>query len=88
MIKIVGQLNTITAPELEKLLGDNLADVDELIFDMEEMEYTSSAGLRAILGAQQDMEEKGGRMIIRKAGDFVMEIFEETGFIEFLKFEQ
>ena len=80
VIQIKGQLNTITAPELEAILGDNLADVDELVLDMKEMQYTSSAGLRAILWAQQTMEDKDGSMVIREAS-------EETGFADFLDFE-
>ena len=79
-ISIEGVLNTNTAPELDAILGDNLADTDELIFDISRMDYTSSAGLRVFLGAQQYMDEKDGDMRLRGANDMVMEIFEETGF--------
>jgi anti-sigma B factor antagonist len=87
-ISIVGDLNTMTAPELEAILGDNLADVEELVFDLKDMPYTSSAGLRAFLGAQQDMDEKDASMIIRNANEFVLEIFEETGFNNILDIEE
>lgn len=86
-ITIEGELNTLTAPDLEKILGNNLADVDELVFDLTKMNYTSSAGLRAFLGAQQVMGAKGRKMIIRGASDFVMEIFEETGFDTLFTFD-
>ena len=87
-IRIVGTLDAMTAPELEAILGDNLADVDELIFDLEKMPYTSSAGLRAFLGAQQMMDEKDGSMIVQGVAEFVMEIFEETGFDQLLVIEE
>lgn len=86
-IQIVGSLNALTSPELEKMVNENLADVNKLVLDMTQMEYTSSAGLRIIMGAQQDVESKGGSMVVRGASEFVMDIFEETGFISFLDFE-
>ena len=87
-IAIEGELNTLTAPDLEAILGDHLADVDELVFDLTKMNYTSSAGLRAFLGAQQVMGAKKGSMVIRGASEFVMEIFEETGFDSLFNFER
>lgn len=87
IITIIGVLNTLTAPDLEAILGDNLEDVDELVFDISKMEYTSSAGLRAFLGAQQVMDDKDGDMIVRGVNDMVMEIFEETGFTNLLNIE-
>lgn len=83
-IAIEGELNTMTAPELEAILGDNLADVDELVFDLSKMSYTSSAGLRAFLGAQQVMDDKDGSMVICGVTPFVKDIFEMTGFVNIL----
>lgn len=87
-IAIEGELNTLTAPDLEAILGDRLADVKELVFDLTKMNYTSSAGLRAFLGARQVMGAKNGSMTIRGASEFVMEIFEETGFDTLFDFEK
>ena len=86
-IAIEGELNALTAPDLEAILGDHLADVDELVFDLSKLKYTSSAGLRAFLSAQQLMDEKDADMVVRGAGEFVMEIFEETGFDNLLNIE-
>lgn len=86
-ITLAGDLNTMTAPDLEAVLGDNLADVDELVFDLTDLRYTSSAGLRAFLGAQQVMEDKDATMVVRGVSEFVMEIFEETGFVNLLDIE-
>ncbi len=62
--------------------------MDELVLDLEKMPYTSSAGLRAFLDAQQVMEEKDGRVIACGLTEFVMEIFEETGFDRLLEIEE
>ena len=83
-VGVKGKITTLTAPGLEAVLRDNLADVDDLILDISELESTSSAGLRVILEAQQIMDEKDARMIVRGANDFVMKVFRETGFDKLL----
>lgn len=80
-----GRLDTTTAPELENEIGD-LDGVEELIFDMEKLEYISSAGLRVILKAQKIMNEKGS-MKLKNVGESIMEVFEITGFSDFLTIE-
>ena len=80
-----GRLDTTTAPELENEIGD-LDGVEELIFDMEKLEYISSAGLRVILKAQKIMNEKGS-MKLKNVGEGIMEVFEITGFSDFLTIE-
>lgn len=80
-----GRLDTTTAPELENEIGD-LDGVEELIFDMKNLEYISSAGLRVILKAQKIMNEKGS-MKLKNVGESIMEVFEITGFSDFLTIE-
>lgn len=80
-----GRLDTTTAPELENEIGD-LDGVEELIFDMEKLEYISSAGLRVILKAQKIMNEKGS-MKLKNVGESILEVFEITGFSDILTIE-
>ena len=54
-LKIVGRLDTTTAPVLEAAVDGCKADVKELILDCSALEYVSSAGLRVILKAQKQM---------------------------------
>lgn len=83
---INGRLDTITAPELEKELNNVLASAKELVFDFNELEYISSAGLRVLLKAQKIMNMQG-TMKVTGANESVMEIFEITGFIDILTIE-
>ena len=85
-IALSGRLDTMTAPELEKEIKDNIEDVELLVFDLEELAYISSAGLRVILGAQKIMN-KQGEMIVKNVNETVMEIFEITGFVDVLTIE-
>ena len=47
-LKIVGRLDTSTAPALEAAVDSCATDIKELILDCSALEYVSSAGLRVI----------------------------------------
>lgn len=85
-IALEGRLDTVTSPELEKTLADALSDVKELTFDLANLEYVSSAGLRVLLLAQKTMNAQG-KMTVRNVGETVNEIFEVTGFSDILTIE-
>lgn len=87
-IMINGTIDAKTAPDLEAELTEEALDgVEELYFDMKDMDYTSSVGLRAILNAYQILDEREGRMVLQHINDDVREIFELTGFMDFLEVE-
>ena len=83
---VSGRLDTQTAPELEAELDAVLAVVSELTFDMTNLEYVSSAGLRVILKAQKVMNTKGS-MKLTGVNDSIMEVFDITGFLDILTIE-
>lgn len=74
-----GRLDTITSPDLEAKINEAVVDADKLIFDLADVEYISSAGLRVLLGAVQAMEDKGD-MVVRNLTRPVREVFDLTGF--------
>ena len=83
-LEITGRLDTTTAPNLEAVVNELTADVKELVFDMGEVEYISSAGIRVLLGAYKKMNLNQGIMRIEKANDTVREVFEMTGLLQML----
>lgn len=83
---LAGRLDTVTAPELESVLDDCIADASDLVFDLKELEYISSAGLRIILNAQKAMNAKG-TMKLKNVSDAIMEVFDITGFADILTIE-
>lgn len=85
-IAVEGRLDTMTAPELEEVLKNSLEGVEALTFDLEKLDYISSAGLRVLLSAQKTMN-KQGTMKVLHANEIVMEIFEVTGFSDILTIE-
>ena len=85
-IALEGRLDTNTAPELEADLRTALDGVTELVFDLKDLAYVSSAGLRVLLSAQKVMN-KQGTMVIRNANDDLKEIFDVAGFNDILTIE-
>ena len=83
---VSGRLDTQTAPELENELDSILSGLKELIFDMTNLEYVSSAGLRVILKAQKAMNAQGS-MKLTGVNDSIMEVFDITGFLDILTIE-
>ena len=86
IIEIVGRLDTITAPALDKTINEDIGDTKNLVLDVKGMEYISSAGLRVFLGAQKKMQKIGSMKVINVCEE-VMEVFEMTGFADILVIE-
>ena len=86
IIEIVGRLDTITAPALDKTINEDIGDTKNLVLDVKGMEYISSAGLRVLLAAQKKMQ-KIGSMKVTGVCEEVMEVFEMTGFADILVIE-
>ena len=82
-VALIGRLDTITAPSLDKELKDSLTGITMLAFDFSKLEYISSAGLRVLLSAQKVMNKQGAMTISNVCAD-IMEIFEITGFSDIL----
>ena len=82
-LNIVGRLDTTTAPELENELKSSLDGVNDLVLDLVDLDYISSAGLRVLLAAQKIMNKQGS-MVIVNAKPEIMEVFEITGFTDIL----
>ena len=78
VLKPIGRIDTVTAPELAKMVV--LDGVKELEFDLSEVDYISSAGLRIFLGSQQKMTASGGKMVLSGVRPIVKEIFDIVGF--------
>ena len=86
ILTVSGRLDTTTAPELEAALDEVLENTKELIFNLENLEYISSAGLRVILKAQKSMNTKGS-MKLTGVNDSIMEVFDITGLLDILTIE-
>ena len=86
IIEVVGRLDTITAPALDKTINEDVGEVKNLVLDLKGTEYISSAGLRVLLSAQKKMQKVGSMKVTNVCAE-VMEVFEMTGFADILVIE-
>ena len=71
-----GWLDTQTAPKLGAAFDELGEDVTQLVFDLEQLEYVSSAGIRQIVAAHKKM---GGKLTVCNASPAVLDVFRLTG---------
>ena len=75
-ISLNGELDSVTSPQLDKEVQD-VADFDEVALDLKGLDYTSSAGLRVILGLKRRLN--GRPLRLENIGVEVREILDMTG---------
>ena len=85
-VAIEGRLDTATSPQLEAELRTSVDGITELTFDLEKLDYISSAGHRVLLAAQKVMNKQGKMKIVNVKPE-IMEIFDVTGFVDILTIE-
>lgn len=85
-ISLEGRLDTATAPELEAVADTALTGTEELIMNLERLDYCSSAGLRVFLKIQKLMNSQG-TMKVTHVNETIMEVFDITGFVDILTIE-
>lgn len=66
--------------ELDKLLDEGVKD---LVFDMANLTYISSAGLRVLLATQQRIGSEGS-FVLTNVSDSVKDVLNVTGFAGFM----
>ena len=85
-LKLDGYIDASNAAEVENVLMDVAGKFDSLTFDMEKLEYVSSAGLRAFKRVYMELRRKGGTLSAKNVDKAVMEVLEVTGFTRLFKF--
>ena len=84
LVKVIGKLDTMTAPKLEEALSKNINEVNSIAFDLEELKYISSSGIRVLLATRKKIED----MKVLKPNNEVMEVFEVTGLTDIFNIEK
>ncbi len=82
-VALIGELDATRMKEIEETIFREREDVSEVIFDLERLEYISSAGIRFLLKMQQDMKKKG-TMVLKNLNGDVLDILKVTGIIKHL----
>ena len=85
-VRLEGKLNTTAAMDLDVELRQALPGVKELVFDLEKLEYITSAGLRVLLFTQKTMAEQG-KMTVRNVNPEILKILKMTGMVKMMTIE-
>ena len=77
-VSLAGSLDTNTSPQLDKALQPVLAGAETklVIFDLADLEFLSSAGIRVLLAARKNLKEREGIFAMRHAQPQITKVFE------------
>ena len=73
-------MDTNTAPQLQTRILQCFQKSSEVVLDMAQCPYMSSAGLRALLIGQKTANSKGGILKLCNVQDTVMSVFQLSKF--------
>lgn len=86
VVRIAGSVDGLTAETLQTTLQAQLDDGRvRLVGDLSGVDYTSSAGLRALLATVKEARQKGGDFRLAGALPPVQRVLEMSGFTSILK---
>ena len=87
VLQVEGRIDTYTAETFEQALLELLEKESVVTVDFEDVEYVSSAGLRALQKKKKKANSQGKEMICVNINETVEEVLEMTGFIDILTIE-
>jgi anti-sigma B factor antagonist len=86
VMKVIGRVDSDSAPELDealtKLLQDNR---NKIVLNLQGVEYMSSAGLRAMVKAYQAATRSGGDVRLASVSEPIEVILRTVGMMQMLK---
>ncbi|WP_449258110.1 STAS domain-containing protein [Chlorobium limicola] len=81
VVTVIGRMDALTAPEYETRLGAMIDDGEKnFIIDFGQLDYISSAGLRALLTTGKKVKSLSGAMLLANIGGAVKDVFAISGF--------
>ena len=80
VVKVSGRVDSSTAPELEKSL-QSLMDTDrnQIVLDLQDTDYMSSAGLRVLVAVHKTTKKNGGGLCLAQPSERVKEVLDLAG---------
>jgi anti-sigma B factor antagonist len=76
-VTLIGSLDTTTAPDLERQLAPILGSaIKDLVFDLAQLKFISSAGLRVFSTVRKQLKERGGQASFVHMQPQIQEVFE------------
>ena len=79
--KLSGRLDSNTSIAFEEKIMQTIeGGSNHVIVDFENIEFLSSAGLRALLNITKDLNRRAGKIVLCSMAEYVREVFAISGF--------
>jgi anti-anti-sigma factor len=86
VIKVQGSMDIESAPQIAAFIERQMdAGHTRLVVDLAGVDYTSSAGLRALLGSVKEARRRGGDLRLCSIGENVLKVLTLSGFTSIVK---
>jgi anti-sigma B factor antagonist len=80
VVTVSGRVDSATAPDLQKALQALLdAEHNQIVLELKDVDYMSSAGLRVLVSMQKAAKKNGGALRLAQLSARVQEVFELAG---------
>lgn len=88
VVEISGRIDSKTAPELAEVLNELMEDGKfNLVLDMDDVDFISSAGLRVLIDTQKKCHRLNrGRVALTSLSEPIYEAFDLAGFVPLFDF--
>lgn len=80
VVQLKGRLDTVTSVDFTEAVNKEDVKENVVVVDMKELEYISSAGLRALLALKKKLAPQGKILEIHNLNPVCQEVFKVTGF--------
>ncbi len=88
VLALSGELDLLTAPELEAALSEAQGEPHELLaIDLSQLTFMDSSGLAVLVGAKESADASGRRVVLRRPGPQVRRLLALVGLLEYLVIE-
>jgi anti-sigma B factor antagonist len=86
VVKLSGKIDSSNASDFDNTLKDLLSNGRRnLVLDMSNLEYMSSAGLRAIVAALKSARSRGGDVVVAEPSERMVDTLKLVGFQSLFK---
>ena len=86
ILTLIGSIDAFTAPRITELIESQIASENiKLVADLKGVDYTSSAGLRALLGGIKATRSRGGDLRLVAVQPDVLKVLNMSGFTNILQ---
>jgi len=86
VLSLTGSIDAMTAPKITEYIHGLVSKGNTtLVADLSGVDYTSSAGLRVLLGAIKETRAQGGDMRLASVQPDVLKVLNLSGFTNMLK---